>query len=174
MLDVAVSYNRFKFLGYEFLTWIWFIMENQKDILKKADKELVSLDIGNRIVLENNRNNTIETITIKGDEAGLEEGILSLKKGAVVTELNLIYKAGNHEWHFNIKGESLNISGLKTPETGKVEKKEDIEGAVLEKVFLCEKVLVLVSHLYKQFINLRVTNNWNKGVVPLMQKWIAS
>jgi hypothetical protein len=174
MLDVAVSYNRFKFLGYEFLTWIWFIMENQQDILKKADEELVSLDIGNRIVLENNRNNTIESITIKGDEAGLEEGILSLQKGAVVTELNLIYKAGNHEWHFNIKGESLNISGLKTPETGNVEKKEDIEGAVLEKVFLCEKVLVLVNNLYKQFINLRVTNKWNKDVVPLMQKWIAS
>jgi hypothetical protein len=174
MLDVAVSYNRFKFLGCEFLTWIWFIMENQEDILKKTDKELVSLDIGNRIVLENNRNNTIESITIKGDEAGLEEGVLSLKKGAVVTELNLIYKAGNHEWHFNIKGESLNISGLKTPETGKVEKKEDIEGAVLEKVFLCEKVLVLVNNLYKQFINLRVTNKWNKDVVPLMQKWIAS
>ncbi len=174
MLDVAVSYNRFKFLGYEFLTWIWFIMENQQDILKKADEELVSLDIGNRIVLENNRNNTIESITIKGDEAGLEEGILSLQKGAVVTELNLIYKAGNHEWHFNIKGESLNISGLKTPETGNVEKKEDIEGSVLEKVFLCEKVLVLVNNLYQQFVNLRITNNWNKGVVPLMQKWIAS
>jgi hypothetical protein len=174
MLDVAVSYNRFKFLGCEFLTWIWFIMENQEDILKKTDKELVSLDIGNRIVLENNRNNTIESITIKGDEAGLEEGVLSLKKGAVVTELNLIYKAGNHEWHFNIKGESLNISGLKTPETGKVEKKEDIEGAVLEKVLLCEKVLILVNNLYKQFINLRVTNKWNKDVVPLMQKWIAS
>jgi hypothetical protein len=174
MLDVAVSYNRFKFLGCEFLTWIWFIMENQEDILKKTDKELVSLDIGNRIVLENNRNNTIESITIKGDEAGLEEGVLSLKKGAVVTELNLIYKAGNHEWHFNIKGESLNISGLKTPEIGKVEKKEDIEGAVLEKVFLCEKVLVLVNNLYKQFINLRVTNKWNKDVVPRIQKWIAS
>jgi hypothetical protein len=174
MLDVAVSYNRFKFLGYEFLTWIWFIMENQQDILKKADEELVSLDIGNRIVLENNRNNTIESITIKGDEAGLEEGILSLQKGAVVTELNLIYKAGNHEWHFNIKGESLNISGLKTPETGKVEKKEDIEGAVLEKVFLCERVFLLVNNLYEQFINLRNTDTWNKDVVPRIQKWIAS
>lgn len=174
MLDVAVSYNRFKFLGYEFLTWIWFIMENQQDILKKSDKDLLSLDIGNRIVLENNRNNTIESITIKGDEAGLEEGILSLQKGAVVTELNLIYKAGNHEWHFNIKGESLNLSGVKTPETGKVEKKEDIEGAVLEKVFLCEKVFILVNNLYKQFINLRVTNKWNKDVVPRIQKWISS
>jgi len=94
MLDVSVSYDRYKFLGYEFLTWLWFVMENQQDILKESDKELVSLDIGNCIVLENNKNDSTESITIKGDKAGLEEGILSLHKGAVVTELNLIYKAG--------------------------------------------------------------------------------
>ena len=65
MLDVSVSYNRYKFLGYEFLTWLWFVMENQQDILKESDKELVSLDIGNCIVLENNKNDSTESITIK-------------------------------------------------------------------------------------------------------------
>ncbi len=174
MLDVAVSYKRFKFLGNEFLTWLWYIMENQPDLLNKADKDLVSLDIGNRIVFENSRNNTVESITIKGDEAGLEEGVLSLQKGAVVTELNLIFKAGDHEWRFNIKGESLNISGFKPPESGKVEKSEDIEGAVLEKVFLYEKIFVFINCLYEQFIKLRVTDKWAKEVVPSIKKWIAS
>ena len=27
MLDVAVAYNRFKFLGEEFLTWLWFVID---------------------------------------------------------------------------------------------------------------------------------------------------
>lgn len=174
MLDIAVSYNRYKFLGYEFLTWLWFIMENQQDILKESDKELVSLDIGNRIVLENNKNDTTESVTIKGDKAGLEEGILSLQKGAVVTELNLVYKAGNNEWRFNIKGESLNISSLKTPETGPVETKEDVEAALLEKVYLYERIFVLINNLYKHFISLRVTGRWEKDVVPSIRKWIAS
>ncbi|MFC1816658.1 hypothetical protein ACFL0M_12160 [Thermodesulfobacteriota bacterium] len=174
MLDVAVSYNRYKFIGFEFLTWLWFMMENHPEILKEADGDFVSLDIGNRLVLEKTRNKANETITIKGDQAGLEEGVLALKKGAVVTELNLIYKAGSHEWRFSVKGESLNISGLKTPQTGPVEKKEDIEGAVLEKVFLYEKVFDLANSLYKTFIRLRVSNRWEGQVVPRMRGWIAS
>ena len=72
MLDVAVSYNRYKFLGYEFLTWLWFAMEKQPEALRETDPDLISLEVGNRIVLENHRNNTKESITIKGDQAGLE------------------------------------------------------------------------------------------------------
>lgn len=81
MLDVAVSYNRFKFLGHEFLTWLWYSIENEPDILKNSENESVSLEIGNRIVLENRIGDSMETITIKGDDAGLEEGMLSLEKG---------------------------------------------------------------------------------------------
>ena len=112
MLDVAISYSRYKFIGYEFLTWLWFVMENQPQLLRQVDNELVSLDVGNRMVLENNRNEDIQSVTIKGDPAGLEEGLLALRKGAVVTELKLVYKAGNNEWRFGLKGESLNISSL--------------------------------------------------------------
>lgn len=174
MLDVAVSYNRYKFLGYEFLTWLWFVMEKQPQALREADPDLLSLDVGNRIVLENHRNNTEESITIKGDQAGLEEGTLALRKGAVVTELNLVYKSGSHEWRFSVKGESLHLSGLKTPQTGPVENKEDMEGALLEKLFLYEKALALIHNLYKLFIRLRLAPKWENEVIPQIRKWILS
>ena len=95
MLDIAVSYNRFKFIGYEFLTWLWYIIENKPNFIEFIDGRNVegAVEIGNRIVFENRSGDDIkESITIKGDDAGLEEGILSLKKGAWVTELNLIYR----------------------------------------------------------------------------------
>ena len=94
MLDVSVAYNRYKFLGYEFLTWLWFTMETDREKLTKIDPELVSLDIGNKIVLENRINDAVESITIKGDDADLKEGFLALKKGTVVTEIHLSYKSG--------------------------------------------------------------------------------
>ena len=174
MLDIAVSYNRYKFLGHEFLTWLWFVMENQPETLNRANEELVSLDVGNRMVLENNRDDRVESVTIKGEQAGLEEGLLSLQKGAVVTELKLIYKAGNNEWRFSLKGESLNLSSLKPPQTAAAENKEEIEGAVLEKVYLYEKVFVLVESLYKVFIRLRISENWQKDIVPAIRKWVKS
>ncbi|MGD8971057.1 MAG: hypothetical protein PVG01_06585, partial [Desulfobacterales bacterium] len=115
MLDVAIAYDRYRFLGNEFLTWLWYTLENRSARLAQIDADLSVLDIGNRIVLENSRSEGLETITIKGDDAGLEEGLLALKKGALVTEMNLLYRSGDNTWQFNLKGESLNISSFKTP-----------------------------------------------------------
>ena len=96
MLDVAVAYNRYRFLGEEFLTWLWFCIETQQSDIRNLDQEQtqekVAIEIGNRMALENRRRNSAESITIKGDDAGLEEGLLSLKKGALITELNLVFR----------------------------------------------------------------------------------
>jgi hypothetical protein len=172
MLDVSVSYNRYKFLGHEFLTWLWFLMEKNRPFLQTEVPELTTLEVGNRIVLENRFNEGVEIITIKGDDAGLEEGMLSLRKGAVVTEFHLTYTAGDHQWQFTLKGESLNISNLKVPKTGEVESGEELEGAVLEKAYLFEKVIELINILYKSFIKIRISSEWKEKIVPEIRKWI--
>ena len=174
MLDISIAYNRYKFLGYEFLTWIWFLTENDHNRLEGVEKEPFCLEIGNRIVLENMHNNTVETITIKGDDAGLEEGILALRKGAVVTEMNLVCKVSDQKWQFTVKGESFNMASLNLPHTGRIETQKDIEGAVIEKVYLYERVFQVIDDLFKQFITLRVSNDWGKNVVPQIKQWIYS
>jgi hypothetical protein len=175
MLDIAVAYNRYKFIGNEFLTWIWYLIENDHYMLKTAAPNMISLEIGKRIVLQKQKNDSLlETVTIKGDEVGLEEGMLALKKGAVVTELHLILKSDDQEWQFNLKGESMNISSLKTPETERVENKEDVEGAVLEKIFLYQNVTDLLDHLFQQFIQLRTSEQWQSQTLPDIVKWITS
>lgn len=174
MLDISVAYNRYKFLGHEFMTWLWFVIETDPEGINQADPELLSLEIGNRVVLENSRHDRDETISIKGDGAGLEEGLIALKKGAKVTEMNLVFRSAEYEWRFNLKGESLNVSSLKTPQTGQVESKTDVEGVVLEKVYLFDRVLQLVEKLYCMFIRQRISEKWDKEVVRSIQKWIDS
>jgi len=174
MLDIAVAYNRYKFLGNEFLTWLWFMIETDQNRLHRYDPDLVALNIGSRLVLENTRNNAKETITIKGEDANLEEGLLSLKKGAVVTEIHLSYKSGAQHWQFSLKGESLNISNLKMPETGPVETPEDLEGAVIEKAYLMKKVIGLVNNLFSHFVKLRVSDEWRNQTVSRIRKWASS
>jgi hypothetical protein len=174
MLDVAVAYNRYKFIGNEFLTWLWFAIDTDQSIFKGVDESITSLYIGNRIVLENSVNDTSEIIAIKGDDAGLEEGLLALRKGAVVVEMNLAYKTENQEWKFTLKGENLSFSGLKVPETGPVETKDDIEGLVLEKAYLYEKAVDLLNAVFNLFLRLRITENWNQTTVPQIRKWLQA
>ena len=98
MLDIAIAYDRYKFIGNEFLTWLWYAIDHAPDTLEKIDPAMQALEVGNRIVLKNQTDNGEETISIKGDTAGLEEGLLALAKGALVTEFNLIDKDGTADW----------------------------------------------------------------------------
>ncbi len=172
MLDVAVAYTRYQFLGEEFLTWLWFIIEKNQDLIKNLDKDFVALEIGNRIVFENRKKESAERITIKGDGASLEEGIIAIKKGALVTEINLVYKSGELTWQFTLKGESLNISSLSLPSTGSPESDEDLEGYVLEKIFLYEKVLHVLESLFTHFTKLRVSDVWLGKEAVRITKWV--
>jgi hypothetical protein len=174
MLDVSVSYNRYKFLGYEYLTWLWFIVDRQQEKVATATENAATMSLGNRIVLVNKKKDSVESITIKGDDAGLEEGVLALRKGAVVTELNLLLRIGDQDWRFTVKGESLHIVGLKCPRTGALELEEDLEGVVLEKVHLCQQAVEVMDKIFRMFIGIRVSEDWNKKVLPSMKKWIHS
>ena len=178
MLDVAVAYNRYRFLGEEFLTWLWFCIETHQSDIRNLEQEQtqekVAIEIGNRMALENRRRNTAESITIKGDDAGLEEGLLSLKKGALITELNLVFRTVEKKWQFNIKGESLNISNLKTPEISRPETQEEVEGFVLEKIFLYDRLVCYLENLFERFIHLRTSEKWNNVVVPKIKRWLST
>ncbi len=174
MLDVAVAYNRYKFLGEEFLTWLWYVIENNQNLVKSFDEDFIALEVGNRIVLENRRKESSERITIKGEKAGLEEGILALKNGALVSELNVVYRSAELVWQFTLKGESLNISSLSLPKTDLPEMDEDLEGYVLEKLFLYDKSLQFLKNLYAHFIRLRISNAWQRKEIATIRKWIQS
>jgi hypothetical protein len=150
------------------------VIEKDQNLIKIFDNEFVALEIGNRIVFENRRKEFGERITIKGDGASLEEGILTLKKGALVTELNVVYKSAELSWQFTLKGESLNFSSLNIPNTGLPESDEDIEGVVLEKIFFYDKILELLENIFKHFVKFRLSNRWQNKIVPKIRNWIES
>ena len=176
MLDIATAYNKYKFLGNDYLTWIWFLIENNHNISSIINsKDIITLEVGNSIVLENRLGDkSKEKITIKGDQAGLEEGTTALKKGAFVTQINLICKINEDEYKFTIKGESFNITGLKTPKTEILKNEDEIEGLVLEKAFLGFKIFKVIDTLFLKYIEQRVSEEWNHKGLQDIKNWIES
>ena len=174
MLDLAVAYNRYRFLGDEFLTWLWFLVETDQNAFREIDPDFTELEIGSRVVLENRQKKSLERISIRGDDAGLEEGRLALKKGALLTELSLIFKTGEHQWQFSLKGESLNISNLKTPGPALPPSAEEMEGFILDKSEQINKITNFIELAFKAFIRTRVSNAWKTKASPNIKKWINS
>ena len=140
--------------------------------MRNADADLTSFEIGNRVVLEKKHKKAFERITIKGEDAGLEEAKVALQNGALVAELNLVYRSSQQKWQFTLKGESLNLSSLKTPKTVPPENPDDVEGSVLEKIFLYDKILQFLEKLYKTFIKLRTSSRWQSHEIYLIKEWL--
>jgi len=176
MLDIATAYNKYKFLGNDYLTWIWFLIENNHNISSIINsKDIITLEVGNSIVLENKiGDKSKEKITIKGDQAGLEEGTTALKKGAFVTQINLICKINKDDYKFTIKGESFNITGLKTPRTEILKNEDEIEGLVLEKAFLGFNIFKVIDTLFLKYIEQRTSDEWNHKGLQDIKNWIES
>jgi len=176
MLDIATAYNKYSFLGNEFLTWIWYLVETDQDITRlSGSEEPVTLEIGNSLVLENNLGDkSKEKITIKGDQAGLEEGTTALKKGAQVTDINLICKIGEEDYKFSIKGESFNITGLKTPSIDTSTSEDEIEGMVIEKTYLLLKVTKVIDTLFLKYIEKRISDDFKNTEFKAISAWIHS
>ncbi|MCP4158889.1 MAG: hypothetical protein GY760_02340 [Deltaproteobacteria bacterium] len=176
MLDIATAYNKYKFLGNDFLTWIWYLIETDENLTNLINaKETITLEVGNSIVLENNLGDkATEKISIKGDKAGLEEGTTALKKGAFVTQINLICKINEDEYKFTIKGESFNVTGLKTPKTDLSGKDDEMEGLVLEKAFFSFKIFEVIDSLFLKYIDQRTSEDWNQKGLQDIKNWIQS
>jgi len=176
MLDIATAYNKYQFLGNDFLTWIWFLIETDQNISSLLElKDAVTLEVGNSIVLENKLGDQLkEKISIKGDQAGLEEGTTALKKGAFVTQINLICKINEDEYKFSIKGESLNLTGLKPPKTDLSKSDDEIEGLVLEKAFFCFKIYEVIDTLFLKYLEIRTADGQNSKGLQDIKNWIGS
>jgi hypothetical protein len=174
MLDLTIAYNRYRFLGDEFLTWLWFLIETDQNAFRTIDPDCTALEIGSRIVLENRKKKSFERITINGDDAGLEEGRLALKKGALLSELSLIFKTGENQWQFSIKGESLNLSNLKIPGPALPQNPEEMEIFLLDKTHKIYKIIDFINKTFSMFVRDRVAGRWSTKVVPNIKKWINS
>lgn len=170
MLDIALAYNKYKFLGNEFLTWLWYSVSEHKLNM--------TLEIGTKIIVENERNDTVERLAITGELANFDEALLSLKKGGMVAEMQLLYfNEQNHKWTFTLKGESLSFAGLKLPESALMQSMQqdenDTEAKILDRMDLIEKICQVLEELFSRFIHLRVSQDWNQ-VAADMRQWVES
>ena len=49
LLDIATAYNKFQFLGYEFLLWLWYTSEKEPEVISRVAgvNRSVEVTVGN-------------------------------------------------------------------------------------------------------------------------------
>ena len=83
----------------------------------------------------------------------------------------LVFLSHENKWQFTLKGDSLSIHALKHPDIGPYDA-EDKDAFLFEKTHHYNKVIEIIDTIFEIFIKYRISENWEKQIVPSIKKWI--
>lgn len=157
-------------LGYEFLTWLWFLIENGGGTLKLAEDRPAELNLGERMVLVLPADGKERVIcTTQANE--LHEARTALRQGKLVDELQLFLRVQDNEYFLTLDSFLWAVRGLKTPKQLPDYDGDDPEGKFLEKMYFLEEVAAALNAFYGLFLNLRLSSTWESDTLPRLKKW---
>lgn len=175
-LDIATVYNRYGFIGSEYLLWLWWASEVSGENMTgdKSKDEVILLELRGGIIIENNKPEKPKLkITIKSQDAGKKEAAIAISEGGRIKEIVFNLRISEEEFSFIITADDLAIKGLKTPSVSLSEEPDEIEGAVLEKIYLCKVVFEFLDLSYKRFLTIRTAEKWSKITMPKIVEWLS-
>lgn len=155
-----------RFLGREFVVWLWFESEMQETNLEPSGVDPCSMWLEAQITLVLER----EESRLKGAiPASSPEAKEALRQGKLPKEAKMRLVRGDREFAWTLKAETLAISGLKLPT--QLKKNDEKHEVFYERMMLLEDLEETLTALYADFIRIRLSDAWEEDVVPLMQGW---
>ena len=188
-----------RFVGREFLLWLWFEGELFDETLFVAPHGELGLAIERELALSNGK----ESTRIQGHApARTREAKESLRLGKLPERAGFRLVLGDREATFTLKAESLAIASLSLPKLvvdvdapapgelgapragrrrGKpttveedAEREAEARGELLyDRLDRTREVESIIEALYRDFLRLRLGDNWAQLVLPSIRRWIA-
>jgi DNA recombination-dependent growth factor C len=160
-----------RFLGYEFLTWLWFFTERSEGSLTLADHRKARVSLGERLVLSRPDDGK-ERVICTTQALALHEARTALQQGKWVQEAQLFLSIGDNEYFLTLDTALWAIKGLKTPKQLPDFEVDDEEGRFLERMYFLEEVFMGLEALYGRFLKQRLDSNWETELLPALKLWI--
>ncbi len=160
-------------LGYEFLTWLWFLTENTNGLIEIAEGRQAEIGLGERLVLTLPADGK-ERVICTTQANALHEARTALQQGKLVDELQLFLKIQDNEYFLTLDSFLWAVKGLKTPKQLPDFDNEDAEGKFLEKMYFLEEVSSAMNSLYGLFLAKRLSPAWEADTLPRLKRWMGA
>lgn len=160
-----------RFLGFEFLTWVWFFIERMEGSVQAGDK-VANIHLGERMVLVLPGEGK-ERIICTTQANFLHEARTALRQGKMVEEVQLFIIVGENEYFVTLDSTLWPIKALKTPKQLPDYGQDDPDGRFLEKMYFLEEVFATLDALYHRFLDDRLAG-WESDSLPQLNEWIKT
>ncbi len=160
-----------RFLGSEFMMWLWFKSETHDGFMEVDGHGPVEVVYDDRLVLEAYLAETERNTLKGGSPAYSAEAKVALQHGKRVSRAKLRVIKDGREWTFAFKAEGMDFSSVKIPSVLSKEEEEKF----YERMYLLEELEEIVDALYAEFLSIRLDDElWHHRMVPAMRKWVAT
>jgi len=166
-----------RFLGQEFLTWLWFKSEIRGGAIDLPGIGDISVVFEKHMLLEYGEGEFHEKIICQGLQAELNEARTGLRMGKKLEQARIVLGRGEYEWLMTLKASVFDFKSVKTPKTMATKEESDepaaVEARLLEKIGLYEQALQLIDELFRLYLNLRLSAEWERELT-LIREWVRA
>lgn len=167
-MDIINRINTTRYLGREFLTWLWYRNEIQEGLFELPGFEQVEVWFDAKLTLEA-QGDIKESNIIKAESpTETEEARTALLNGKLVSDARLRIIAGQKQWVLALKADSLALSSVRIPAL--LSREEDDQ--LYERFELIEEIEDIVQALYRYFIEIRMDDEAWGPEVRAIRAWI--
>lgn len=165
-----------RFLGQEFLTWLWWKSEERGGSIALPGDVIITVVFEKHMLLEFGEGESSEKIICTGLQAELQEARTGLQMGKKLEQARIVLGHNNYEYSFTLTGSLMEFRNVKLPKTegsegDKSANPEEVEGMILERIFLFEELTKLVNELFRMFLDRRLSPDWGEELLNL-RGWV--
>jgi len=164
-MDLVDLIEKRRFLGREFLVFLWFESEVFDGQIPVDGFGPCELRLENWITLSCDK----EQARLKGVMPSADpEAHQALRQGKLPAQARLRLTVGELEYAFAFQADTLALAAVKIPSVVK----DEADDQFYERMYLVEELESLVAALYAKFIAIRLSPAWELQVLPAIQAWV--
>ena len=166
---LAPSQSDSSILGADFLNYLWYTAD-QGATFAADDITNFSIAIGKSVTVSGEKG----SLSATSSSFDLPEAIFGISKGKNVRSLSLTVETAEATKFQAKLGESYTFSGVKLPKSESNSDEVDEDALILERLFLLEQLISMVSSAFMVFIKIRIdVSEWNKMEVAI-REWASN
>ena len=163
MIDALDRIELRRFVGREFLLWLWFRSETSGATLSTKKHGSFGLWLEGRLVLNQERESTDIMGSAPGRHREAKEALLL---GKTPERAGLHLNWGDQDVTLTLRGESVAFAGLSAPKEEK-----DADESFSSRMHHARDIEVLFEHLYLDFLSNRLGPTWRE-TLPAIEAWV--
>lgn len=170
-MDILELINEKLFLGQEFLTWLWYLSEEEDELAIPGGRRVQVL-LGDRLVLGPAQGQDGTRVTVRGHETSLAEARQALKRGKLVESIRLGMVVDGEEFWCTLRAHDLVMGSLRLPPAGESQGgPEGREGVILERLYLTEMAHRSLEGLFSLFLAGRLADEKGGELWASVRAW---